>query len=183
MKVFLNGLTRGFGFSAGISIFVALAALLAQSLSSFASGDLVSASTMNANFQAVKTPDGAIMAFYLSACPTGWIPADGSNSTPDLRGLFIRGRDDFGTGAAGRDPSGVRAIGNMQNHGFQDHGHGMSGGQILRSVTPGGSDLSIQGGPRTLSYVNATETITSGNSTTETRPSNVALIYCMKTGS
>ncbi len=35
--------------------------------------------------------------------------ADGTNGTPDLRGYFIRGRGNVGTGAAGNDPSGGRA--------------------------------------------------------------------------
>ncbi|MFZ1571085.1 MAG: hypothetical protein WAT29_19870 [Thiolinea sp.] len=38
-------------------------------------------------------PPKAIMAFYTEKCPTGWLPADGQNETPDLRGEFIRGWD------------------------------------------------------------------------------------------
>lgn len=40
-----------------------------------------------------STPPKAIMAFYLKECPVGWLPADGKNETPDLRGEFIRGWD------------------------------------------------------------------------------------------
>lgn len=39
------------------------------------------------------TPVWAVMAFNLSSCPTWWIPANGSNGTPDLRGEFIRWLD------------------------------------------------------------------------------------------
>lgn len=36
------------------------------------------------------TPTWAIMAFNLSSCPTWWTAADWTNSTPDLRGAFVR---------------------------------------------------------------------------------------------
>jgi hypothetical protein len=35
-------------------------------------------------------PTGAVMVFNLAICPTGYIAADGTNGTPDLRGEFIR---------------------------------------------------------------------------------------------
>jgi len=35
-------------------------------------------------------PSWAVMAFYKSSCPNGWIAADWDNSTPDLRWSFIR---------------------------------------------------------------------------------------------
>ncbi|MDQ1343498.1 MAG: hypothetical protein QG650_217 [Patescibacteria group bacterium] len=41
------------------------------------------------------TPAGAVMAFNLTTCPTGWAPADGTGSRPDLRGQFIRGMNTF----------------------------------------------------------------------------------------
>lgn len=38
-------------------------------------------------------PPWAVIAFNLSSCPSGWIAADGTSGTPDLRGEFIRGLD------------------------------------------------------------------------------------------
>lgn len=40
-------------------------------------------------------PPGAVMAFNLASCPTGWSAADGGGSParPDLRGEFVRGLD------------------------------------------------------------------------------------------
>lgn len=35
-------------------------------------------------------PSWAVMAFNLNSCPTWWIPANGTNGTPDLRWEFIR---------------------------------------------------------------------------------------------
>lgn len=36
-------------------------------------------------------PAGTVMPFNLAACPTGWVAADGGNSTPDVRGRFPMG--------------------------------------------------------------------------------------------
>jgi hypothetical protein len=38
-------------------------------------------------------PIGAVVAFNTATCPSGWVAADGTSSTPDLRGEFIRGLD------------------------------------------------------------------------------------------
>lgn len=64
------------------------------------------------------TPSGAVMAFALNSCPSGWseyIPA---------RGRFIRGIDSTGT----VDPDGVRAVGSTQEDEFKKHSHGMPRG-------------------------------------------------------
>jgi len=58
-------------------------------------------------------PSGAIMAFNLAACPDGWIVANGSAGTPDLRGAFIRG--DLGE-QNGRDVT--RDLGSYQEDEF-----------------------------------------------------------------
>jgi len=44
-----------------------------------------------ANGNSSFIPSGAIMAFALNSCPTGWKEANGNNGTLDLRGEFIRG--------------------------------------------------------------------------------------------
>lgn len=46
-------------------------------------------------------PTGAIMAFNLITCPSGWSEADGINGRPDLRGEFIRGWNRNTTGTDG----------------------------------------------------------------------------------
>ncbi len=193
-NIFREGFIRGLGIGAGLTAFAALTILAAQGLTGFSAGEVVSASSLNANFQNLDgkidaqfnaavnlaAPPGTVTAFFLSTCPSGWVPADGTNGTPDLRGLFVRGRDDFGTGPAGRDPGGVRAVGHFQGHAFQTHHHGMIG-QILRRQA-GGSELSVHGGTSTWQYVNTTDTITAGTHTSETRPSNAALLFCMRKG-
>lgn len=189
---FKAGFYRSFGFVAGLLLLIPPIYLFAQSLNSFSEGDLVSASRINANFQllnnglTIAAPDGAIVPFMLAACPTGWVPADGTGGTPDLRGRFVRGRDDAGTGAAGVDPSGVRAVGNIQTDAFQGHHHAVSGHQpIWRNFVPGAANAINPGGvdsPQTLNVVNPISDGANGapRYTSETRPVNVALIYCMR---
>jgi microcystin-dependent protein len=106
-------------------------------------------------------PAGVIQAFGGGTVPAGWLLCDGSvvsrttfavlfaaisdkngngdGSTtfhlPDLRGRFLRGTDNMGTGAAGRDPDAAgrtaangggataNAIGSVQGQAFQTHTH------------------------------------------------------------
>ncbi|HEX8947050.1 MAG TPA: hypothetical protein VF829_02445 [Candidatus Paceibacterota bacterium] len=126
------------------------------------------------------TPTGAIMAFYLSSCPSGWVLANGSNGTPDLRGAFVRGM--YGSQNS-RD--GSRSLGSYQADEMQGHFH---------AGTTGGSSGGFETwrdpliGPSigyTTSRISAGVPITDPNYGSvrygnETRPKNVALIYCMK---
>ncbi len=106
---------------------------LVGTYNSFSDGETLTASKLNANFNALKTAIastvGTISAYGGNTAPTGWLLCDGtavSQTTyadlytvigcnfgcsggnfnlPDLRGRFLRGRD----GSAGRDPdSGAR---------------------------------------------------------------------------
>ena len=82
-------------------------------------------------------PTGAIMPFYRSTAPTGWLVCDGSAipaqytaltalvgaNTPNLRGMFIRGWSS-GTSTTSRDPlSASRTLGSVQGDAFQGHWH------------------------------------------------------------
>lgn len=55
-------------------------------------------------------PPGAVMAFNLGSCPTGWSEADGGSGRPNLRGQFIRG---LNSSATGLDAN--RTLGSAQN--------------------------------------------------------------------
>ena len=107
---------------------------LVGTYNSFSDGETLTASKLNANFNALKTAIaatvGTISAYGGNTAPTGWLLCDGSSvsqttyadlyavigcnfgcsggnfNLPDLRGRFLRGRD----GGAGRDPdSGTRS--------------------------------------------------------------------------
>lgn len=92
---------------------------------------------------------------------------DGSTTfnLPDLRGEFIRGWDD------GRGVDTGRAFGSAQADELKQHSHVMRGAQCLngtgaRAMTEGASTM----------Y----DTNTQSTGGTETRPRNVALLYCIK---
>ena len=44
------------------------------------------------------SPSWIVSAFVTSNCPEWWFPADGTNGTPDLRGIFIRWANTFDNG-------------------------------------------------------------------------------------
>ncbi|MEI6480504.1 MAG: hypothetical protein WCO12_03230 [bacterium] len=128
------------------------------------------------------TPSGAVMAFYLSSCPSGWKAADGTNGTPDLRGYFVRG---LGTNS---DGTASGALGAKVADEYRSHSHsGVTGG--IETHTYSANDSKAQRGtadktvlislggavsyPQSTLYINP-----SGGS--ETRPKNIALLYCQK---
>jgi hypothetical protein len=132
------------------------------------------------NFQAAITalaaqsiPAGAIAPFNLGACPAGWITADGTASTPDMRGRFARS---LGTGLV---------LGTAQTDQYQDHTHTfVAAGGLPNSanqpnifITNGGANVATGFALSSGSTGNPS----SGNHGTETRPKNVALRFCMKT--
>jgi len=117
-------------------------------------------------------PPDSVIAFYRADCPAGWKAADGTDLTPDLRGQFIRGINDFGSAAGARadgneDPDGLRVLGNLQQDELEQHRHD---GTLRTTITLGpGTHQRRVSGDYTGYYGGA-----------ETRPRNVALIYCVK---
>lgn len=116
------------------------------------------------------TPTWAIMAFNLTACPTGWTEYTAA------RGRFLRGIDPTGTNDT------IRNLGDIQADAFQWHRHFMAWSSwwwnqaswyigtywpLVGWVYPT-SDATTDGtngGPRIWN---------------ETRPKNVAVLYCEK---
>lgn len=148
------------------------------------------------NLSSLTVPAGAIMAFNLNTCPTGWAAANGTGGTPDLRGEFIRGLDagrgvDVGrtlnssqldalqniTGSFGNVlyQTGLSSYNNTNSNcngafqtGSSSYGvyQGASGGAATVHAGPGeGFDFDASNVART---------------STETRPRNVAFLYCVK---
>ena len=132
-------------------------------------------------------PSGAVMAFNLASCPSGW-----SEYTP-ARGRFIRGIDSTGT----NDPDGVRALGSTQDDGVESHQHdsplvGNTGGHpSAPSQVFGSGATAASTGQNIEILIDSSSKATEGDEVSyrssanisaisETRPINVALLYCEK---
>ncbi|NBV54547.1 MAG: hypothetical protein EBR79_02410, partial [Proteobacteria bacterium] len=118
----------------------------------------------------VGIPAGTISAFASTTCPTGW------SEYTAARGRFLRGIDN----GAGNDPSGTRSPGNTQADAYQAHTHNFAGGSNAigtGTVAPGG-----QSGNAFLFDAAAIMASGTGNTSTETRPKNVAVIFCQFNG-
>ncbi len=133
------------------------------------------------------TPANAIMAFNLSSCPSGWILADGSSGTPDLRGIFIRGAGTSGSyqmanGTYYTAPFGTGMLDMLQGHWHSamiDSNTGTFDGAFGGTQRGLGNQLLLGDGVRDPVDAGAAygEPRTGG----ETAPVSFALIYCMKT--
>ncbi|MDH1271215.1 hypothetical protein N5C81_26795 [Rhizobium pusense] len=136
-------------------------------------------------------PAGAIMAFDLTSCPTGW-----TEYTP-ARGRFLRGIDN----GAGNDPQGTRAPGNVQSDANRSHSHaGVANsagahthqydtGQQAQTSGPNQivNDNVYASGDQDFWRLNTTSsgahthTLTiNADGDVEARPKNVAVLYCRK---
>jgi hypothetical protein len=141
--------------------------------------------------------------FYASTCPTGWIAADGTNGTIDLRGTFLRGLDN------GRGLDAGRTLASYQGdvfanhshavydpghtHGVYDPGHSHNYNLPMSNVTiqggssdhvtrnDGGTTVNTSWNSSNISIYGAGTNISIyGTGSTETRPKNMALLACMK---
>jgi len=137
-------------------------------------------------------PAGAVLPFAMNSAPTGWLVANGSavsrttyaalfaaigssgygvgdGSTtfnlPDLRGYFVRGAGTNGDG------TGSGAFGVKQADDFASHQHDIQVGTVTTQGMGGGSSLNIM-------YAGTTKVTATGG--TETRPKNIAMLYCIK---
>jgi hypothetical protein len=190
------------GFYSGVGLGIGLLTTglfaAAYSMNIFSPGDVISAAKINKNF-AIAAPEGAVMAFYLPDCPDGWTLADGTLGTPDLRGRFIRGLDSRAEADGGNDPDGPRAMGSFQADAFQswqlgaDHDdtgarnyYGVISNRDFTSSVTAAVDYgapffgrNVQGPGRMLRPMND-GTHGDPRISNETRPENIALIYCMR---
>ena len=154
-------------------------------------------------------PVGAVNTFAMSAAPTGWLSCDGSlvsrttystlftvvgttygagdGSTtfkmPDLRGEFVRGWDD----SRGVDTG--RAFGSAQSWAIENIVGTFTDIRVrLNSIftatgaftgsTGASSGDSGAGGANTVNFAFDASNVV--NTATETRPRNIALLYCIK---
>ena len=136
--------------------------------------------------ESANVPQGAVMAFNLDSCPSGWRLANGSGtiagrSVPDLRDEFIRGA------------GGSYSVGNTQSYAIENiegdvsflvsaslnavssaqgvFGHSTNINGYLDSSSGGSWE-----GSRNFDF-DASRVVNTAN---ETRPRNVALLFCIK---
>ena len=140
------------------------------------------------------------MAFNLTSCPSGWHAADGGGSRPDLRGMFLRGLNNYGTGARSdgkQDPNGGgRSVGDyqadqMQSHKHTDSGHNHSysswqSNKHADTGSRGGYARDSQSRTTNNGKANLGDPTNSGTGAgsprhgNETRSKNVGVIFCVK---
>lgn len=153
-----------------------------------AAGEITPALT---NFANSLLPAGAVMAFAMTTAPAGWLAANGASvstttyaslfaaigytyggsggsfNLPDLRGYFVRGHGTNGDGTASA------GFGEKQADELKSHNH-------LMYLHPGTGTGGNTGAARfgDLGLGSSTTQSTGGN---ETRPKNIAMLYCIKT--
>ncbi len=109
---------------------------------------------------------GTIAAFAATSCPSGWTEYTAA------RGRFLRGIDPSGSTLV--DPDGTRAPGSTQLDAFKSHVHTLGGDVPLSNI--GGTQAGGNGSVRSV----AGSTAAAGGA--ETRPVNVAVIFCSYNG-
>ena len=108
-------------------------------------------------------PTGAVVAFAKNSCPSGW------DEYSPAYGRFVRGIDRTGR----IDPDGQRPVGSSQEDSFKNHDHRVSvsradTGTVGRGMLP------------YFEQRNHPEVRSSAEGGRETRPKNIALLYCIK---
>jgi len=180
----------------------------------------------------VATPAGAVMAFAMTAAPSGWLALDGStigsaasgstyaaasysalfsvlwnnwtNSDlpilsssgttttrganassdftankrlplPDLRGYFVRGWGVAGSNGANGDGTVSGNFGTKQSDQLKSHTHAITAGRYFGAGSSGNTGWSADNG-----FVSNGTITSSASGGTETRPANIAMLYCIK---
>lgn len=160
----------------------------------FCDGTNITDETYNPNNDMV----GAVVAFAMNNAPTGWLVADGSSKSrttyarlfsrigttygsgdgsttfnlPDARAEFIRGFD------AGRGVDAERAFGSNQSQSLQSHTHNLQAWRATQ-IDPTGGNFAV-GADEGAGGAQQADLITRASGSSETRPRNLALLYCIK---
>ena len=178
----------------GISSNVPNTIIQRNGLGGFSAGIITASSVTDLSGGYLSTPPGTVITVAASTAPTGYLKANGAslNTTtyaslfstigytfggsgasftlPDLRGEFIRGWADDRAVDTGR-PFGSSQTDDFKshNHSYSSNGSGMAG-----RINPGLSNAFSGNGIGDVSFS------ISNNGGTETRPRNIALLYCIK---
>lgn len=159
----------------------------------------IAASKLSTAAQQALLPAGAVMPFARATAPAGWLIANGdvvpngsgtvqgvtanfaalyaavstsfgaAGTLPDLRGIFVRGSGDQTISGTAYS----KAFALKETDSFKAHTHTVADENFAATSTPGGAVIINQ------VFGNQTRT-TSSTGDTETRPANIALLYCIK---
>ena len=136
-------------------------------------GSVVSSMLTTAQYQG-ETSTGWVLADGGSCAGSDYAVLTGNSTVPDLRGVFIRGKNNGRSTATGNS-SGNLALGTYEADQFAAHTHPYE--YKTPSAAAGGSD----GGGDTDRGLNTISTVTSSTGTgTETRTRNVTLNYFIR---
>ena len=176
----------GVAFGTGIVATALLAVALSGTLTTFQTGDLISASKINANFTVIENtigglnspPVGSIVAWHKDfantpALPDGWVECDGT-AINDTASVY-HGQNTPNLNGDGRFLRGSPTSGTPQADSFRSHNHAPGSGNWFHAFQPGGSTGG--GGGTGLESFPATTANTGG---TETRPINMSVVYIMR---
>jgi microcystin-dependent protein len=173
-------------------------AIVARDASGNFSAGTITATAFAGTGATLLVPTGAVMPFAMNSAPTGWLAANGTEyaktgtyatlfaaigvtygetngaggagtthfRVPDLRGYFVRGAGTNSDGTAS-DTFGVKQADELKGH-----THTNTTGTEIRHTLSGGPTNIRTGWER-----NGTTNSTGG---TETRPRNIAMLYCIK---
>ena len=116
----------------------------------------------------VTSLENAVVAFESEECPSGWV-----EYAPAF-GRFIRGID---RGADPVDPAGLREPGSLQDDQYRSHSHSLSRYANHSPNRVGRAGYDRFNAPK-VQQSETTNTAASGGP--ETRPANVALLFCRR---
>jgi microcystin-dependent protein len=132
-------------------------------------------------------------ASLFSAIGTTYGVGDGSTTfaLPDLRGYFVRGVGVAGQNGANSDGTVSGTFGAKQAHAFESHRHFVMSNGSGVAISDGNQTMQMIGnqGDNPFSYqlfgttsltAQANTGPTSSTGGTETRPANIAMLYCIK---
>lgn len=156
--------------------------------------------SLKLNSSVIFVPAGAVMPFAMNSAPAGWLAANGSavsrttyaalfaaigssgygagdGSTtfnlPDLRGYFVRGAGTNGDGTASGTFGGKQA--DMVGPHTHTVGVAIQGDTYPVGYAAGNRDFTFN-----AAGAGEFDLIVPNNSGTETRPENIAMLYCIK---
>jgi hypothetical protein len=163
-----------------------------------------------ATVQQALLPAGAVQAFAMNSAPSGWLAADGAaisrttyaalftaigttygtgdGSTtftlPDLRASFVRGAGSDGVATAGT--FGVKQADDFKSHTHTatvtdpGHTHTSNAQRITAGSGLGGGSQSVTAATTINSSTTGITVANASTGGTETRPRNIAMLYCIK---